>query len=106
MTNDEIRMTKEARMTKSDKETGRPLCRAHRLIPNTWLRHSHFRHSFVIGHSSFVIPANSSARCCPKPSSAGFSLLEVVLALAILTAAIAVLGELVRSGLRNAQLAR
>ena len=38
--------------------------------------------------------------------SSGFSLLEVVLALAILTAAIAVLGELVRSGLRNAQLAR
>jgi prepilin-type N-terminal cleavage/methylation domain-containing protein len=36
----------------------------------------------------------------------GFSLLEVVLALAILTATVAILGELVRSGLRNAQLAR
>jgi prepilin-type N-terminal cleavage/methylation domain-containing protein len=36
----------------------------------------------------------------------GFSLLEVVLALAILTATVAILGELIRSGLRNAQLAR
>ncbi|HWB10498.1 MAG TPA: prepilin-type N-terminal cleavage/methylation domain-containing protein [Pirellulales bacterium] len=36
----------------------------------------------------------------------GFSLLEVVLALAILTAAVAILGELIRAGLRNAQLAR
>lgn len=36
----------------------------------------------------------------------GFSLLEVVLALAILTGAVVVLGELVRSGLRSAQLAR
>lgn len=36
----------------------------------------------------------------------GFSLLEVILALAILTGAMVVLGELVRAGLRNAQLAR
>lgn len=36
----------------------------------------------------------------------GFSLLEVVLALAILTVTVAVLGELIRSGLRNAQMAR
>ena len=36
----------------------------------------------------------------------GFSLLEVILALAILTGAIAVLGELARLGLRNAQIAR
>lgn len=36
----------------------------------------------------------------------GFSLLEVILALAILTGAMVVLGELVRTGLRNAQLAR
>lgn len=36
----------------------------------------------------------------------GFSLLEVVLALAILTASVAVIGELIRSGLRNAQVAR
>ena len=35
-----------------------------------------------------------------------FSLLEVVLALAILTVTVAVLGELVRTGLRNAQVAR
>lgn len=37
---------------------------------------------------------------------AGFSLLEVILAIAILTASIAVLGELVRVGSRSAQLAR
>jgi len=36
----------------------------------------------------------------------GFSLLEVILALAILTGSIAVLGELARLGLRNAQIAR
>lgn len=42
----------------------------------------------------------------PVRSRSGFSLLEVVLALAILTAAVAILGELIRSGLRNAQLAR
>ena len=36
----------------------------------------------------------------------GFSLLEVILALAILTGAIAVLGELARLGLDNARLAR
>jgi general secretion pathway protein I len=36
----------------------------------------------------------------------GFSLLEVLLALAILTMAIAVLGELARQGLRNAAAAR
>lgn len=36
----------------------------------------------------------------------GFSLLEVVLSLAILTGAVVVLGELVRSGLRSAQYAR
>jgi len=36
----------------------------------------------------------------------GFSLLEVILALAILTGAIAVLGELARMGLQNARIAR
>jgi len=35
-----------------------------------------------------------------------FSLLEVILALGILVGALAVIGELVRSGLRNAQMAR
>ena len=39
----------------------------------------------------------------PRP---GFSLLEVILALAILTGAIAVLGEVARLGMRNAQIAR
>jgi general secretion pathway protein I len=45
----------------------------------------------------------------PKRSAArrdAFSLLEVVLALAILTVTVAVLGELIRAGLRNAQVAR
>lgn len=41
-----------------------------------------------------------------RVSPCGFSLLEVVLALAILTASVAVVGELIRSGLRNAQVAR
>jgi prepilin-type N-terminal cleavage/methylation domain-containing protein len=36
----------------------------------------------------------------------GFSLLEVILALSILAGAIAVLGELLRTGVRNAQTAR
>ena len=39
-------------------------------------------------------------------SRRAFSLLEVILALAILTGAIAVLGEIARLGLRNAQVAR
>ncbi|MHB1034234.1 MAG: prepilin-type N-terminal cleavage/methylation domain-containing protein [Pirellulales bacterium] len=42
----------------------------------------------------------------PIPVRRGFSLLEVVLALAILTGAIAVLGELVRLGMHNAHMAR
>jgi general secretion pathway protein I len=36
----------------------------------------------------------------------GFSLLEVILALAILAGAVAVLGELLRTGVRNGQIAR
>jgi general secretion pathway protein I len=39
-------------------------------------------------------------------NAAGYTLLEVILALAILTGALAVLGELVRNGARNAQVAR
>jgi len=41
-----------------------------------------------------------------RPPLRGFSLLEVILALAILTGAIAVIGELVRIGTRNAEAAR
>jgi general secretion pathway protein I len=48
----------------------------------------------------------SANRGCKAASSVGFSLLEVILALAILTGAIAVLGEIARSALRNAQAAR
>ncbi|HVX10484.1 MAG TPA: prepilin-type N-terminal cleavage/methylation domain-containing protein [Pirellulales bacterium] len=54
-----------------------------------------------------VASMHPSSRCRSRRRPArGFSLLEVVLALAILTVSIAVLGELVRSGLRSAQLAR
>lgn len=42
----------------------------------------------------------------PSPPRPAFSLLEVILALAILTGAVAVVGELVRAGLRNAEIAR
>ncbi|MEX2120971.1 MAG: hypothetical protein WD847_15375 [Pirellulales bacterium] len=45
-------------------------------------------------------------RPAEKPASGGFSLLEVVLALAILTGAIAVLGQVVRTGIDNARMAR
>ena len=38
-----------------------------------------------------------------RPTERGFTLLEVILALAILAGATAVIGELVRTGLRNAQ---
>ena len=41
-----------------------------------------------------------------RPARGGFSLLEVILAMAILTGAIAVLGELARLGMRNAGYAR
>ncbi|MEX2559655.1 MAG: hypothetical protein WD403_07055 [Pirellulales bacterium] len=49
---------------------------------------------------------NARKQPAGKPASGGFSLLEVVLALAILTGAIAVLGEVVRTGMHNARLAR
>ncbi|HUY32905.1 MAG TPA: prepilin-type N-terminal cleavage/methylation domain-containing protein [Pirellulales bacterium] len=42
----------------------------------------------------------------PRRRRKGYTLLEVILALAILTGALAVLGELVRNGTRNAQMAR
>ncbi len=45
-------------------------------------------------------------RECHLISRSGFSLLEVVLALAILAGSIAVIGELVRIGARNAEAAR
>lgn len=41
-----------------------------------------------------------------QSGEAGFSLLEVVLALSILAGAVAVLGEVARNGLANAQIAR
>lgn len=50
--------------------------------------------------------ARRPTRLRPRRARRGFSLLEIILALAILTGAVAVIGELVRLGLRNAQLAR
>ncbi len=52
-------------------------------------------------------PPRLPAKLCRRTAGgAGFSLLEVILALAILTGSIAVLGEIARSALRNAQAAR
>jgi general secretion pathway protein I len=48
-----------------------------------------------------------SLSACPSPGTrGGFSLLEVVLALAILTGSIVVLGEAIRLGARSAEVAR
>ncbi|HEY2882103.1 MAG TPA: prepilin-type N-terminal cleavage/methylation domain-containing protein [Pirellulales bacterium] len=49
--------------------------------------------------------ANVASRRC-HPARGGFTLLEVILALAILAGAIAIIGELVHVGLRSAQQAR
>ncbi len=49
---------------------------------------------------------NDPTRGTRPHRSRGFSLLEVILALAILTGSIAVLGEAVRMGMRNARVAR
>jgi general secretion pathway protein I len=59
----------------------------------------------------FTVGRRSLRRACPTLHIAAtnrdaFSLLEVVVALAILTVTVAVLGELIRTGLRNAQVAR
>ena len=51
-------------------------------------------------------PPHPDALLKGEGTARGFSLLEVVLALAILTGAIAVIGELVRLGTRNAEAAR
>jgi hypothetical protein len=62
MTNDEIRMTKEARMTKPEQPGGRS--------PFPFPALSTERAAFVIrvssffGHSSFVIPADASTKPC------------------------------------------
>jgi len=53
-----------------------------------------------------VAPCRQAVRAPTQGSRRGFSLLEVILALAILGGAIAVLGELSRLGMRNAQYAR
>jgi Tfp pilus assembly protein PilV len=47
--------------------------------------------------------ASNDVRCAVQKKTSGFSILEIILALAILTGAIAVLGELGRLGMRNAK---
>jgi general secretion pathway protein I len=66
---------------------------AFRRVPSGW--HSAFRHS--------LWPSPSATQ---QSERGGFSLLEVILALAILTGAIAILGELARLGLQHAKAAR
>ena len=56
--------------------------------------------------ASMLRPYRGCRSASPRPCLRGFSLLEVILALAILTGAIAVIGELVRIGTRNAEAAR
>lgn len=51
-------------------------------------------------------PLPTACRLPPTARRRAFSLLEVILALAILTGAVAVLGELARLGTRNARIAR
>ena len=55
--------------------------------------------SFILHPSSFIHAAGAARRD-------GFSLLEIILALAILCGAMTVLGELSRLGMRNAEYAR
>jgi type II secretory pathway pseudopilin PulG len=59
--------------------------------------------SFIIHHSSFNIHPSSFILHPSSKNKAAFSILEVILALAILTGAMAVLGELGRLGFRNAR---
>ena len=61
------------------------------------------RASTAVGNRASTIHGNRSGR---QDRRGGFSLLEVILALAILTGVIAVLGELARLGLENARIAR
>jgi general secretion pathway protein J len=69
-------MKSEIRMTKSKRN------------PNDEIQNSHFGNSFVIRHSSFVI------------SSAGFTLMEMLLALAVSAIVIAAIGGVFYSALR------
>ena len=66
-----------------------------RSVPATFSTCSRIPHP-----TSYILHPTS-----PRPRRA-FSLLEVILAMAILMAAIAILGELMRFGMRNAQAAR
>jgi type II secretion system protein I len=73
-----------------------------KIIAKPQRRHSSFitHHSSLLTHHSSLITHHSSV---PRRA---FSLLEVILALAIFTMAVAVLGELARMGLQNAKKAQ
>ncbi len=59
-----------------------------------------------IRHLPFVIPSSFDFRHSTFPRRRGLSLLEVILAIAILGGALAIIGELIRIGARNAAAAR
>ena len=67
-----------------------------------------FRNSCLFGHCDLVIGQLRKKRRLPLPgrSRRGLSLLEVILAIAILGGALATIGELIRIGARNAAIAR
>ena len=71
MTNDEGRRNDEARMT-----NGLPVVASSRLSPCPNQSSSVISHSFVIRHSSFVIP--------PRHSPRGFTLIELLIVIAIM----------------------
>jgi len=58
------------------------------------------------GMRNLAAPALRTPHSALRTPHSGFTLLEVILALSILAGAVAVLGELVRGGLRNAEAAR
>ena len=89
MTNGESQMTNQVRMSKGRMRGARALRHSSFVIDSS----CRFRHStFDVRHSTFRRDA--------------LSLLEVILAIAILGGALAIIGELIRIGARNAAIAR